>query len=81
LVGVEALRQVRPHAAGPLVAIGGITAARVPEVRAAGADGVAVTSAVRAAADPGAAAATFLTALPGFPGDPRAEMKPGRPRP
>ena len=26
-------------------------------------------------------AATFLTALPGFPGDPRAEMKPGRPRP
>jgi thiamine-phosphate pyrophosphorylase len=63
LVGVEALRQVRPHVPGPLVAIGGITAARVPEVTAAGADGVAVISAVGAAPDPGAAAAAFLAAL------------------
>jgi len=63
LVGVEALRRVRPHVTGPLVAIGGITAERVPELLAAGADGVAVISAVGAARDPGAAAAAFLTAF------------------
>jgi thiamine-phosphate pyrophosphorylase len=63
LVGVEALRRVRPHVPGPLVAIGGITAERVPELLAAGADGVAVISAIGTARDPGAAAAAFLNAL------------------
>jgi thiamine-phosphate pyrophosphorylase len=63
LVGVDALRRVRPHVRGPLVAIGGITPERVPEVMAAGADGVAVISAVGAAPDPRAAAAAFLAAL------------------
>jgi thiamine-phosphate pyrophosphorylase len=63
LVGLEALRLVRPHVRAPLVAIGGITLERVPEVVAAGADGVAVISAVGLAPDPGAAAAAFLAAL------------------
>lgn len=63
LVGLEALRLVRPHVRVPLVAIGGITAERVAEVRAAGADGVAVISAIGLARDPGAAAAAFLAAL------------------
>jgi thiamine-phosphate pyrophosphorylase len=65
LVGVGALRRVRPHVRGPLVAIGGITAERVPELLAAGADGVAVISAIGAARDPGAATAAFLSAFRG----------------
>lgn len=63
LVGPEMLRQVRPVVTAPLVAIGGVTLERVPEVMAAGADGVAVISAIGAAADPGAAAAAFLAAI------------------
>jgi thiamine-phosphate pyrophosphorylase len=63
LVGLETLRLVRPHVRVPLVAIGGITAERVPEVRAAGADGIAVISAIGMAPDPAAAAAAFLAAL------------------
>jgi len=67
LVGVELLRRCRTLVPGPLVAIGGITVERVPEVRAAGADGVAVISAVGMARDPGAAAADFLAALGRYP--------------
>jgi thiamine-phosphate pyrophosphorylase len=63
LVGLEALRRVRPHVRVPLVAIGGVTVARVPDVRAAGADAVAVISAVGMAPDPGAATAAFLAVL------------------
>jgi thiamine-phosphate pyrophosphorylase len=63
LVGLEALRRVRPHVRVPLVAIGGVTVERVPDVRAAGADAVAVISAVGMAPDPGAATAAFLAAL------------------
>jgi thiamine-phosphate pyrophosphorylase len=63
LVGLETLRRVRPHVRVPLVAIGGVTPARVPELRAAGADGVAVISAIGMAPDPGAATAAFLEAL------------------
>lgn len=47
----------------PVVAIGGVTAARVPELLAAGASGVAVVAAVSAAADPAAAARELVTAL------------------
>lgn len=43
-VGLEGLREVRKHIAKPLVAIGGITLERTPEVMAAGADAVAVIS-------------------------------------
>jgi thiamine-phosphate diphosphorylase len=63
LVGLETLRQVRRDVAVPLVAIGGITLPRVPAVLAAGADGLAVISAVAGAADPAAAAAAFLAAI------------------
>lgn len=63
LVGLEALRLVRPHLRVPLVAIGGITLERVPAVLAAGADGVAVISAIGLAEDPGGATAAFLAAI------------------
>lgn len=47
----------------PVIAIGGITAARVPELLAAGAHGVAVVGAVSAAADPAAAVRALLDGL------------------
>ncbi|WP_034334277.1 thiamine phosphate synthase [Conchiformibius kuhniae] len=51
-VGVDLVRQVRAAGiAAPLVAIGGITAGTAPLLRAAGADGIAVISAIAAAAD------------------------------
>lgn len=63
LVGPALLRQVRPLISVPLVAIGGITEANVGEVIRAGADAVAVISAVCAATDPAAATARFLGAI------------------
>lgn len=47
----------------PVIAIGGVTAARVPELLAAGAWGVAVVGAVSGAADPAAAVRGILAAL------------------
>ncbi|MBX5444272.1 thiamine phosphate synthase [Sphaerobacter sp.] len=47
----------------PVIAVGGITPDRVPEVIAAGAHGVAVISGVLAADDPGEAAAAYHRAL------------------
>lgn len=47
----------------PVIAIGGVTAAGVPPLRAAGAHGVAVISAISGAADPGAATREILEAL------------------
>ena len=44
----------------PVIAIGGVTAARVPALRAAGAHGVAVIGAVSGAADPAGAAAALI---------------------
>ena len=60
LVGPTLLRQVRPLISVPLVAIGGITEANVGEVIRAGADAVAVISAVCGAPDPAAAARSFM---------------------
>jgi thiamine-phosphate pyrophosphorylase len=51
VVGLQGLREARRRTALPLVAIGGITAARATEVVAAGADGVAVIGAVLHAPD------------------------------
>ncbi|SNT65824.1 thiamine-phosphate pyrophosphorylase [Asanoa hainanensis] len=51
----------------PVIAIGGVTALRVEALRAAGAHGVAVVSAVSAAPDPAAAARELLVALDGTP--------------
>jgi thiamine-phosphate pyrophosphorylase len=47
----------------PVIAIGGVTAARVPELLAAGAYGVAVVGAVSDADDPAGATADLLRAL------------------
>ena len=47
----------------PMIAIAGITAARVPAVLSAGAHGVAVVAAVSEAPDPPAAAREFASAL------------------
>ena len=61
--GLEALRQVTAAVATPVLAIGGITAARVRDVLAAGAAGVGVISAILAATRPAAATRAFLDAL------------------
>jgi len=63
LVGVELVRQVRPHLRVPLVAIGGITTRNVGEVIRAGADGVAVISAICGAPDPAQATRDFLAGI------------------
>jgi thiamine-phosphate pyrophosphorylase len=60
LVGPDLIRKLRPQIRVPLVGIGGITADNVHQVIAAGADGVAVISAVCGAADPRTAAALFI---------------------
>ena len=62
-IGLEALREARAGCGIPLIAIGGITAPRAAESLAAGADGVAVITAVLAAADPAAAARGILAAV------------------
>lgn len=49
----------------PVIAIGGVTAAAVPELLATGAHGVAVVAAVSGAADPQAATTRLLQALEG----------------
>ena len=60
LVGPALVRSLRADIRVPLVAIGGITHENVAEVIRAGADGVAVISAVCAAPDPTAATRRFL---------------------
>lgn len=64
--GTDALRAA-VGAAGdvPVLAIGGVTAARVAEARAAGAAGVAVVAAILGAGDPAAATRDLLAALAG----------------
>jgi thiamine-phosphate pyrophosphorylase len=57
------LRQARANTSLPLLAIGGINSVRVPEIMAAGADGISVISAVMAARDPGTAVTTLLAAV------------------
>jgi thiamine-phosphate pyrophosphorylase len=61
-LGIGALKRATLAVAIPVLAIGGITAERVPEVRAAGAAGVAVIRAILAAEDPEAEARAFLSA-------------------
>jgi thiamine-phosphate pyrophosphorylase len=63
LVGPALVRAVRPEIRVPLVGIGGITPRNAGEVIRAGADGVAVISAVCAAPDPAAATRDFLRAI------------------
>ncbi len=60
LVGLDLLRRIRPLIRVPLVAIGGITPANAGEVIRAGADAVAVISALGGAPDPAQATREFL---------------------
>ena len=60
IVGTEGLRRVRPLTALPIFAIGGITLEQVPAVIAAGADGVAVISALAQADDVTKATRDFM---------------------
>ena len=61
--GVDALANVVKVVSIPVLAIGGITAGRVAAVRAAGAHGVAVISAILGAEHPGEATKQFIEAL------------------
>lgn len=62
-LGLRALGEIAALSPVPVVAIGGLTPARVGEVLAAGAHGVAVLSGIADAPDPRAAAAAFAAAL------------------
>ncbi|MFG2063761.1 thiamine phosphate synthase [Micromonospora sp. NPDC048871] len=62
-IGVAGVRAVVEAVAVPVIAIGGVTAADVPGLRAAGVYGVAVVGALSAAADPAHAAADLVRAL------------------
>lgn len=69
LVGPELIRRVRPEVPVPLVGIGGITVENAPSVLGAGADAVAVISAICAAPDPEAATRALLARIaPGAAG-------------
>ncbi|MDP3564320.1 MAG: thiamine phosphate synthase [Methanoregula sp.] len=61
--GLEVLREIRRHVSIPVIAIGGINRDTIPSVIAAGADGVAVISAVVGAEDIPAAARDLKTLI------------------
>ena len=63
VVGLEGLRAARSLTTLPMFAIGGITAASSGQVMAAGADGVAVISAILTAPDIGLAIRNFQQSL------------------
>ena len=71
LVGPELVRRLRPEIPVPLVGIGGITADNAAAVLEAGADAVAVISAVCAADDPEAATRRLIERLEPARGRPR----------
>ena len=70
-LGLARLRDwaARCQPAYPVVAIGGISLARAPQVLACGVDSVAVVSALTQAADPRAAAGQFMRLMPLGPAD------------
>lgn len=61
--GLDGLARLRDTTRLPLVAIGGMDASNAAAVRSAGADGIAVVSAICAAPDPRAAAQTLRRAM------------------
>ena len=61
--GLEELASVTACVQVPVLAIGGISAERVADVRSAGASGVAVISAIMSAEDPARAARELLAAM------------------
>lgn len=62
-MGLDGLARCVGLARKPVVAIGGMIVDMVPDVLAAGADGIAVVAAIAGAADPEDAAAAFRTAI------------------
>jgi thiamine-phosphate pyrophosphorylase len=64
VVGLEGLRAIRRLTSLPVFAIGGIQIGQVGDVMEAGADGVAVISAILKAADIREAVRTFLSRMP-----------------
>ena len=72
VVGLDGIRRVRAAVRVPILAIGGITLERAPEVIAAGADGVAVISAIVGSREIAAACRHFLSRIhEGFGGERR----------
>jgi len=65
VVGPEALKEVLAEVSLPVVAVGGITAANVPQLKAVGAKCVAVSSAICTAKNPKSAVAEIAAALRG----------------
>jgi len=61
-IGLDGLARIRESCACPIVAIGGIGVADVPDLRAAHVDGMAVISAIAHAPDPKTAAHILATA-------------------
>jgi thiamine-phosphate pyrophosphorylase len=62
-IGLDGIAWMRAATSLPLVAIGGIDAARTADIMRAGANGVAIVSAIMNAADPQKAAAEFTRAV------------------
>jgi thiamine-phosphate diphosphorylase len=73
LVGLDLIRRVRPEVPVSLVGIGGITTENAGAVLAAGADAVAVISALCAAPDPEAATRGFLARIGPSTAEPRSD--------
>jgi len=63
VVGTEFIRKVRLLTDKPIVAIGGITLERAPEIIESGADSVAVISDILAAPEPGMRARQYINLL------------------
>ncbi len=61
-LGLDGLAEIRRATGKPILAIGGVSAANANAVRSAGADGIAVVSAIMGADDPRAAAAALASA-------------------
>lgn len=63
LLGLAGLREIRARVQIPILAIGGVTAPNAADVMDAGADGVAVISAIASAADPRRAASELIESI------------------
>lgn len=61
--GLDKLRRAVVRSTVPVLAIGGVTAARVPEIVETGARGIAVISAISAVSDPTGAARSLIRAM------------------
>jgi thiamine-phosphate pyrophosphorylase len=71
LLGLEGLRAIRQKVKIPILAIGGISSANVSDVISAGADGVAVISAIASAANPKTAATELIESIEKLKNRPR----------